>query len=299
MTKIQKVLYKGNVFFSALLGELFKWNIKRKGFKLSEIGVEEHSDRTRKIIVSVTSYGRRVTDVLPYTIYSLLKQTYKPDMVILWLDYDNWNDNNIPDSLKEMQKWGLTIKFCEDLKSYKKHVPALKTFPEASVITTDDDFYYSKYAIERLVKASNENVNYICTLRAHRPTFSANNKLLPYNSWDLLKHDTMTGPLFPTTGGGCVFRQDLLHGDTTNAELFTKLCPKADDVWFYIMGVLKQTPVKVLPSWTLMMIPLDVFYQKSHRGANLQDSNRLESFNDVQLQNTMNHYNLTAKDLCF
>lgn len=299
MNKVQLFFHRSAILFYSVAGEILKCRVRHKCFRLPEYGTNRRYVGDTKIIVSLTSYGRRVEDVLPYTIYSLLKQTYKPDMVILWLDSENWNDDNIPESLKKLKEYGLTINYCEDLKSYKKHIPALEMYPNASVITTDDDFYYSKYMIEKLVNVSRNNRNYICTLRAHRPTFGGNGNLLPYNSWDMMQHDTSKGPLFPTTGGGCLFRLELLHSDTLDKSLFFKLCPKADDVWFYIMGVLKKTPVKVLPSWPFMMIPLDFFYQKSHRGSSLQDVNRGESLNDAQIRSVMEYYNLKAKDLCF
>ena len=55
----------------------------------------------------MTSYGRRVAAVLPYTIISLLRQTYKPDRIVLWLDDEHWNDNNLPALLKRLKAHAL------------------------------------------------------------------------------------------------------------------------------------------------------------------------------------------------
>ena len=65
--------------------------------------------RKEKVIVSLTSYGRRVGEILPFTVISLLRQTYKPDLVLLWLDDEHWNDGNLPFILKRLKKKGLTI----------------------------------------------------------------------------------------------------------------------------------------------------------------------------------------------
>ena len=66
-----------------------------------------------------------------YTLYSLLNQTVKPDEVVLWLakeQFPNGNDD-IPPAVLDLQKNGLTIKWCEDLRSYKKLIPSLKEYP--------------------------------------------------------------------------------------------------------------------------------------------------------------------------
>ena len=96
------------------------------------------------VIVSLTSYGKRVTDSVPYAIFSIFTQSVLPNRIVLWLDNDNWNDNNLPYLLKRIQKSGLEIYYCDDIRSYKKLIPALRKFPNNPIITIDDDFYYNK-----------------------------------------------------------------------------------------------------------------------------------------------------------
>lgn len=299
MNKLKETVKLSKLLVYSIIGECIKKYIAIRGFHLKSNGINIAKKRNEEIIISLTSYGRRVKDILPFTIYSLLRQTLKPDRVVLWLDEENWNEDNIPEEIKELQKYGLTVRFCEDLKSYKKHVTALRSYPNAVIITTDDDFYYSSKMLERLISAYTKDRTRLYTLRAHRPLFDVHGEILPYNNWKLLEHNSSKGPLFPTTGGGCLLKRELLHKDALDKNLFTTLCPKADDVWFYFMGVLMKTPVTVLPSWPFMMIPLDVFYQKTHKGASLQDENRGMSLNDKQIRNTMERYNLKAEDLIF
>lgn len=294
---IADIIRKTGIFCDSVLGECVKAYLRMKGFECSGSGVYGGAPRKERVIVSLTSYGRRVESVLPFTIYSLLHQKIKPDMVVLWLDRDNWNASNIPPRLQVLQRAGLTIRFCDDLRSYKKHVPALEEFPDDLVITVDDDFYYSSDFIGRLVEAWHAAPTRIYTHRAHRPLFAADGSLKPYNDWQMLVHGTAESPVFATTGGGCLFRRNLLHADATDAGLFRELCPMADDVWFYFMGVLAGTPTEVLPFRPYAMIPLDNFFQVTHKGTNLYSVNCKESYNDTQIKNVMKHYGIRPADL--
>lgn len=296
---MKKLFHKFRIVILSIIGCFIKFFLNIHFGKSLNVGINQSEERKNKVIISLTSYGRRVGDILPYTIYSLLKQSYKPDMVVLWLDHDNWNEDNIPDKLKLLKEKGLTIRFCKDLKSYKKHVPALADFPNDLVITTDDDFYYSKDFVARLMKEFELDRNRIYTHRAHLPIIKSG-QLLPYEKWNKLVYNREQSPLFPTTGGGCLFQKRLLHSDALKEELFTKLCPTADDIWFYMMTVLQKTPIKVLPFKEFTLIPLDFFYQMKHRGSSLQHVNRgALSMNDKQIIATMENYNLNAQQLLY
>lgn len=294
---ISDIIRKTGIFCDSVLGECVKAYLRVRGLGGSGCGINGAAPRKERVIVSLTSYGRRVTSVLPFTIHSLLRQKMKPDMVILWLDRDNWNEENIPQSLRKLQRSGLTINFCDDLRSYKKHVPALEAYPDDIVITVDDDFYYSSDFVGRLVDAYRADPTKIYTHRAHRPLFDADGNLKPYNDWQMLIHGTAESPVFATTGGGCLFRRGLLHADATDAGLFREMCPMADDVWFYFMSVLRGTPTVVLPFRPYTMIPLDNFYQITHKGTSLASVNCKESYNDTQIKNVMKHYGISPADL--
>jgi hypothetical protein len=42
--------------------------------------------------------------------------------------------------------------------------------------------------------------------------------------------------LLPTGVGGVLYPPHALHSDVTDSTLFMKLCPTADDLWFYWMA---------------------------------------------------------------
>lgn len=290
--KIEMFFYRVNILLFALLGYFYKVLINIRFLKPYHL-IEKNNHR---LIVSLTSYGRRVYSVY-YTIISLLRQTQKPDMIILWLDDENWSAEKLPKSLKRLCKYGLTIKYCKDIKSYKKLIPTLQQYPDALIVTCDDDIYYRKDMVERLVAAYTKDPTKIYAHRAHLVSFDNLGSLQSYNFWPEEISDRKGKQVFPTSGGGTLYTKKLLYKDMCNEKLFTLLAPKADDVWNYFMGLLQHTENVVLPYKGYIYLPLDVFYQFFHRSSNLAYENYNECMNDVQIKAIMDYYNLTENEL--
>ena len=143
-----------------------------------------YSPRAEKIIVSLTSYDKRINDV-KYAIYSLLNQTFPPDKLILWLDEDSFpqREKNLPRDLLELKNFGLTIDWCENLRSYKKLIPALEKYPDDIIVTADDDIFYRSDWLKILYDAHLENPDCIIAHRAHRIRLDTRGNLFPYVQW--------------------------------------------------------------------------------------------------------------------
>lgn len=288
------IIRKIKLFFLVILGIIYKFGINLYIIRPRNIKNNSKSQKS-EVIVSLTSYGRRVKNV-KYTIISLLRQSFKPDIIILWLDNEHWNWSNLPKSIKKLTQCGLTVKFCQDLKSYKKLIPTLKEFPDSLIITCDDDIYYRKNMVQRLVEAYKKDPTKIYAHRAHEITF-ANGKINPYNDWIEEVSNVKGKNIFPTSGGGTLYTKNLLYKDTCNELLFKKLSPNADDIWNYFMGYLQGTENVVIPHKGYIYIPLDVFYQAIHKGANLTSINCGESMNDSQIRSVMKFYGIQDSDL--
>ena len=291
--KWEMLNYRIQLFFIAL-GELYKFLIDIHLLKPYSCPLNKESESN--VIVSLTTYGRRTNQVY-YTIISLLRQTYKPNMVILWLDEDNWSEANLPKSLRNLRSKGLTIKFCKDLKSYKKLIPALQEYPNSIIITCDDDIYYKKNMIKRLMIEHEKCPSKVIAHRAHKITFSSDGTLNNYNEWLEEISDDNGKSVFPTSGGGTLYKKEFFHSDVCNEKLIMELAPKADDLWNYFMSLLKNTENIVLPYRGYIYIPMDVFYQLFHKNSNLTSINCNENFNDVQIKRIMNYYHLTSNNL--
>lgn len=109
-----------------------------------------------RIIVSLTSYGDRVNN-LPAVLDSVFSQTSLPDLVVLNLAFEE----KVPDAvLVYLINHGVEINRVPDTRVYKKLIPTLIKYPEACVITIDDDFLYPKEMIEEFVRIHKRNPNF-------------------------------------------------------------------------------------------------------------------------------------------
>ncbi len=250
-----------------------------------------YSPRFEKIIVSLTSYKPRINDV-KYTIYSLLNQSLPPDKLILWLDEDSFpqREENLPQDLLELRDFGLTIDWCENLRSYKKLIPALEKFPDDIIVTADDDIFYQPDWLEILYDAHLENPDCVVAHRTHRIKIDTQGNLFPYTSWD---HETkfsapppkLFGTFF-TGGAGALYKKNFLHADVLNRELFLKLTPLADDIWFWAMAILNDTKVALPPAAQPDLIYVDLDTQLI--GETLWHGNKI--YNDIYLRQVTEHY---------
>ncbi len=208
------------------------------------------SQSSFRIVVSLTSFPARIKTVY-LTIETLLSQTWKADRIVLWLADSQFpqKEGDLPEELLALRDRGLEIRWCEDLKSYKKLIPALKAFPDAVLVTVDDDLILEPTWLEELVSSYLKAPNCIHTHRAHEISFNSAGDLAPYAMWKKeIKLERASFNNFLTGGGGCLYPPNCLHGDVLDIEKFQKLCPHGDDIWFWAMAVLAGTKICVTPS---------------------------------------------------
>ena len=223
--------------------------IDKKIAHFNKIGTNQ-APRNPRIIVSMTSFPQRMVDV-HYAIFSLLNQTLKPDEIILWLGRDEFpnRESDLPKTLLNLCQYGLCIKWCRDVKSYTKLVPALQEYPNDIIITVDDDIYYPNYLVEKLYSSYKNHPNMIHCMRAHRISFDDKNNIKPYNDWPQEIQNVLPGfSNFPTGVGGVLYPPHCLDSDVINEKLFMKLAPHADDIWFWAMAVKNKTMINVVSS---------------------------------------------------
>ncbi|WP_045388817.1 hypothetical protein [Falsirhodobacter sp. alg1] len=203
-----------------------QWRTRRA---VAEIGARDMQPRPHgmptEVIVSLTSYpGRYAT--LARTLNGLMRQTVRADRTILWLAHGD--EATLPD---EVRATGVEVRLWEDIRSYKKIIPALQAFPDAAIVTADDDVYYPADWLERLLAGTGK----VRALRAHRVVM-AGQVPAPYDAWERGLAAPEAGPLvFPTGVMGVYYAPGVFHHDVMDKELFRTLAPDADDVWLYWM----------------------------------------------------------------
>ncbi len=187
-----------------------------------------------QLVVSLTSYPPRF-NTLDLTLHCLLRQTVKADHTILWLAHSDFS--SLPKNILDLQSVGLEIRTTDDLKSYKKILPALDAFPDAFICTADDDIYYCASWLEELLGGVSIKDGVATCHRAHEIVFDEQGKFRPYNNWLYDTHFRgKSQNLFPTGGAGVLYPPGLLTHTTQDRMAIFSLCPHADDIWVYWMA---------------------------------------------------------------
>ena len=203
-----------------------------------------HTGQGETVIVSLTSFTARIHSVST-TIKSLMRQSVKPDRIILWLAESQFpSEASLPSELLALKKRGLEIRFCEDLKPHKKYLYTMKENPDAIVITCDDDLIYPENTIERLLAKHRKYPDCVCCNRGHEILFDESG-VLPYMKW---RHQAVdftepTHLLCATGCGGVLYPPHCLDEEVFDIDAIRELALCADDLWLKVMEVKNGTRV--------------------------------------------------------
>lgn len=290
-----KYQIKQKLFFKRLICEdkQLKRHIDKQILKLSDnIITNEITDND--IIVSLTSYGKRVVDALPYALYSLVTQTILPKKIVVYIDENKWSDDNIPDILKQFQRIGVTICYCEDLRSHTKLIHALKQFPNNPIITVDDDLYYNKHCVEWLTNAYvQSDKKTILGMWGCIPE-KKDGKYLPYSQWKDCKYGNEHSEISFYGVGSCCYPPHVFDDEIFKKEIFLKLCPTADDIWFWAMEerlLIKKQYISHFGHGYHRSVNRIEAYDLNQRGT-LMYQNVMGGRNDKQLRAVVDYYQL-------
>lgn len=210
-----------------------------------EPGVQPNTPR--ELVVSLTSFGKRIHDVY-LTVESLLQQSHAPDRIVLWLSAEEFTEGDIPAILRRQCERGLDIEFVEkDLGPYTKFFYALQKYPDALLLTVDDDILYPQDLVDQLYRAHLQAPDQIHCTRGHRIRVDDSGELLPYKQWWRRNDDRDSSlMIFPTGVGGVLYFPGCFAEDIGNVEAFQRLAPNADDVWLKAMSLKKGTVCTML-----------------------------------------------------
>jgi hypothetical protein len=217
-----------------------------------------------------------------------LSQTVKADRTILWVAVKDLA--LLPSSVTALKADGLEIRVAKDTRSYKKIIPALIEFPQAYLITADDDVYYASRWLSALATKAREfagEPTIVCH-RAHSITYDIAGQIQPYSKWDQAVRDD-TQMLFPTGVGGVLYSPTSLAPEVIEESQFMKLCPNADDVWLFWMGLRAGSRyVKASSNWA------PIAWTGTQATA-LHVGNVTGHGNDAQIENMVRFYGSPAQ----
>lgn len=189
------------------------------------------------LYISLTSFPKRFA-TLHLTLRSLRRQTIGAYAILLWIARSEVA--LLPRKVRAEEANGLRIIPCDDLRSYNKLVHALAAYPDAFLVTADDDLFYPPDWLEQLVSAAEPGRRLIPCHRAHRVTPARDGGLAPYFDWP---HDVQdeaahrpSRDLLATGVGGVLYPPGCFDADVLDREAFGRLSPDGDDLWFYWMA---------------------------------------------------------------
>lgn len=282
----------------AIIGNLLKLKVNYDLYIRKSLSISDEVEPT--LMVTLTSYGHRLRHSVQYTLYSILKQKVRPGKIVLWIDADEFCSEEIPAGLRVLQGYGVEIReYVPKIRSYRKFIPALEQFPGYHYITVDDDLYYSSNLVQTLWEAHKKQPKAVIALAVTPPTFAeGGNTVIPYKKW---KHfvapnkEFVYNPktLMPIGFGGVLYPYGLFDEEVLKESVFMKLCPMADDLWFYIQGVRRDVSKFVPVGSKVKYYQTDLIRQKLNRDR-LNDANRIQGQNDVQLENLLEYYDLDS-----
>lgn len=206
-----------------------------------------NKEKREKIIVSLTSFPGRI-GLVYLTVQSILNQKkVKPDEIQLWLAESQFptKEEELPKQLLELKSYGLSIKWCDDIRSYKKLIPVLTEYPDEIIVTTDDDVFYRRDWLQKLYESYKEEP--LC-IHCHRATKfyldeSGNFKTIP-GGYSFYEEPSFLNKLVGI--GGVLYPPNVLSKKVIDRSVFMRLAPTNDDIWFWLMGVMVGTKVKVV-----------------------------------------------------
>lgn len=244
-----------------------------------------------EVVVSLTSFPARIDNVWQ-VIECMLRQSYKPSKIILWLSKEQFPTiDSIPDSLKSRESDIFEIRIVEgDIRSHKKYYYVAKEFPNSLVFLVDDDIYYATDIIERTIRCYEACPNSVVCNYGFIMNYNNEGNLAPYKSWKRAYEYSESKNIFFGSGGGTLFCPSDLHPDLLDIDNALKLCPIADDVW--LNTIVKISGVKVVLQENLYILEL-----KNKGNITLSSENNGQNKNDMQINNVIAHYNNRGIDV--
>ena len=184
-------------------------------------------------IVSLTTHGARL-GLVYLAIESIVRGPAKPQRCILWIDEAEAARPRGP-QLARLVRRGLEIRTSPNYGPHKKYYPYVAETTEftSPLVIADDDVFYERDWLARLVAAYAEHPGVVSAHRAHRIAL-AGERLAPYLTWRLASDTSATLLNLATGVGGVIFPPGVLRELKAAGTAFAARCPRADDVWLHV-----------------------------------------------------------------
>ena len=242
------------------------------------------------VVVSMTSYPARIESAW-IAIESILRQSVTPERFVLVLSKEEFPDKKVPRSIARLTGRGLEILWVDhNGRSFDKLLPVIEAFPDTAIITTDDDKIFPPTLLERLYSDHLRSPDSVVGARGWSIRLAGRDDEVHYGQdWVRAVAGERGMHLLMPGGNGCLYPPASLDQTVLDMALALRLCPTADDIWFW--ASIQRTKTN---SVCLGLPPHRPVSQQKDTSA-LSDVN--EEQNDHQFQAVINHFGLTVQAL--
>lgn len=202
-----------------------------------------------KVLVSLTTTNTRL-GLLFYTFQSLQRQSYRHFNIVVNISKEPYLfDSGIIDSPDWLAGDNVIVNYVKNSGSYRKLLPLINEIAATDlIITADDDVLYAEDWLSKIVdNAMRHSESIICgrarTIKKNIFGFFQN-----YANWSIVDKSQHGMDLIPIGCAGVAYRKELLDLNFLNDEVYAKLAPTADDIWFRLASLRKHTKVFIEPN---------------------------------------------------
>lgn len=209
------------------------------------------NNQEQQVVVTMTSFPGAIS-YATQAVKSILSMAVLPDKVVLYLTFSQFDGCGIPEDLQALARENPIFEIRDyepDIRSYRKLIPALRDFPEAVIVTVDDDVAYHKNMLRDLLELHSQLPHAVLAHRAKRIKLGE-----PYRKWKKYRwYDFVFKRLhvgydnLQTGVGGVLYPPHALNQEMMDVELFTSIAPTTDDIWFWAAAVANGYPVVPVP----------------------------------------------------
>lgn len=158
---------------------------------------------------------------------------------------NNYDKGNIPELFREHPL--IEIIYTDiDLKPHNKYYWTALKYPNAVIITIDDDVIYPPTFIEDCINAYNNSPNTVNAGRVHKIKYNEQG-ILPYRQWEWESEDTEPSfDLFFTGVGGVVYPPNFFKEEDLDINEVQKYI-KTDDIFLNYLCRKQKIKIKRIP----------------------------------------------------
>lgn len=247
--------------------------------------------RNVPIIMSDTTFPARIEKVY-LSIETILRQSVKPDYIYLWLANDEFpkGKKSLPKKLLDLEKRGLVIRFTDNnLRSNNKLFHTLKENKNALIITFDDDCFYPRDYVKRLLLEHKKYPNDIIGYDSMQIKVDKNGNPEKYSDWFEYDKNKKSGKdIFLLSVNGILYPPNPFVKEAYNDKIIKEISLFNDDIWFKCMALLSNRNHRRVFNKNKKFLSILDTQQFGLNGINVS-GNR----NDKIIKNVFNKYNLS------